>query len=128
MTSSTKPSIADVLKHYYGISLRERGGWQKTLCPLHPEENPSASVNTERQRWSCFVCDIAEDSYDVIMREEGCGFREAQEFSNGRFGGSGKGLLRPVPGEPGRGVYERPRFGARGKPVRNRVRRFGENR
>ncbi|WP_406153594.1 CHC2 zinc finger domain-containing protein [Streptomyces anulatus] len=127
MTSSVKPPITEVLKHYYGIDLRDRGGWQKILCPLHPEENPSASANTEKQRWSCFVCDLTEDSYDVIMREESCGFREAQEFANGRFSGGGQALLQPVRGKPSRVVHERPRFGAGSEPVRDRVRRFGQN-
>ncbi|WP_353962733.1 CHC2 zinc finger domain-containing protein [Kitasatospora purpeofusca] len=127
MSASPKPSISDVLRHYYGIALRERGGWQKILCPLHPEENPSASANTERQRWSCFVCDVSEDSYDVIQREEGIGFRKAQELAHTRFGGGGEGLLRPVPRQPGREVHERPRARGGGEQIRGRIRGFGEN-
>ncbi|MFF1908640.1 CHC2 zinc finger domain-containing protein [Kitasatospora sp. NPDC058218] len=127
MTLSPKPPISEVLRHYYGIQLRERGGWQKILCPLHPEENPSASANTEKQRWSCFVCDVTEDSYDVIQREKGCGFREAQEFARERFGGGGEELLWPVRRQPGRGLHGRPRFGAGGDEVRDRLRRFGSH-
>ncbi|WP_079053789.1 CHC2 zinc finger domain-containing protein [Streptomyces graminilatus] len=121
----TKPSIAEVLKHFYGIEAKERAGWQKMLCPLHAEENPSASVSTEKQRWSCFVCDVSEDSYDVIQREEGIGFREAQEFAHTRFGGGGEDLLPPVRGESRRGVHGGPRPGQRRGEVPNRLRRFG---
>ncbi|WP_435820674.1 CHC2 zinc finger domain-containing protein [Kitasatospora cineracea] len=123
-----KPDIREVLRHFYGIEVRERGGWQKILCPLHPEENPSASVNIEKQRWSCFVCDVREDSYDVIRRELGVGFREAHEFAHERFSGGGADVLRAVRGESGRGVHERPRFGTGGNPIRGGIRRFGSNR
>ncbi|MET8702715.1 CHC2 zinc finger domain-containing protein [Kitasatospora sp. NPDC004723] len=127
MSASPKPPISEVLRHYYGVVLRDRGGWQKILCPLHPEENPSASANTEKQRWSCFVCDVSEDIYDVIMREEGIGFRKAQEWAYSRFGGGCEGLPQPVPRQPGREVHGRPRAGGSSEPVRNRIRRFGEN-
>ncbi|MFD8594571.1 CHC2 zinc finger domain-containing protein [Kitasatospora sp. NPDC059646] len=120
-----KPSIREVLGHFYGVEVEEQEGWQKILCPLHPEENPSASVHTERQRWSCFVCDLQEDAYDVIRRELGVGFREAQKFAHGRFGGGGEDVLRAVHGEPGGGVHDRPRFGAGSSALRSGVRRFG---
>ncbi|MFE5542792.1 CHC2 zinc finger domain-containing protein [Streptomyces sp. NPDC056534] len=124
-SSVSKPPIAAVLKHYYSIDVKERAGWSKTLCPLHVEENPSASVHTERNRWNCFVCQVSEDSIDVIMREEKIGFREAQAWAHARFGGSGQDVLPPVQGEPGRGVHQGPRPGGRSRKVPTRVRRFG---
>ncbi|WP_078590653.1 CHC2 zinc finger domain-containing protein [Streptantibioticus cattleyicolor] len=122
---SSKPPIALVLKHYYGIQLRDRSGWQKILCPLHPETNPSASANTGFQRWACFVCDVSEDSYDVIQREEGFGFRQAQEFADSRFGTGSEDVPLAVQGESGRGVHEGSGAGRRRRPVSNRIRRFG---
>ncbi|WP_435270908.1 CHC2 zinc finger domain-containing protein [Streptomyces sp. 1222.5] len=120
-----KPPIAEVLKHYYSIDVKERAGWSKILCPLHVEENPSASVNTEKQRWNCFVCDVSEDSIDVIMREEGIGFRQAQNWAHERFGGSREGVSPAVQGESGRGVHQGSRPGRRGREVPPRIRRFG---
>ncbi|MFC9591505.1 CHC2 zinc finger domain-containing protein [Streptomyces sp. NPDC056944] len=124
-SSVSKPPIAEVFKHYYSIAVRERAGWTKVPCPLHVDENPSASVNTERDRWNCFVCQVSEDSIDVIMREENIGFREAQAWAHARFGGSGQGVLPPVQGESGRGVHQGSRTGERGRTVRPRIRRFG---
>ncbi|MGJ3559611.1 CHC2 zinc finger domain-containing protein [Streptomyces sp. INA 01156] len=122
-----KPPIAEVLKHYYSISVKERAGWSKILCPLHVDENPSASVSTEKQRWNCFVCQVSEDSIDVIMREENIGFRQATAWAHARFGGSGEDVPPAVPGEPGRGVHQGPRPGRRGRQVRPGLRRFGSD-
>ncbi|MFD4608298.1 CHC2 zinc finger domain-containing protein [Streptomyces sp. NPDC058440] len=122
-----KPPIAEVLRHYYSINVKQRAGWQKTLCPLHVEENPSASVNTEKQRWNCFVCQVSEDSLDVIMREEGIGFREAQDWAYERFGGSREDVLPPISGESSRGVHQGSGPGKRRKPLHPGLDRFGSN-
>ncbi|MER6102380.1 CHC2 zinc finger domain-containing protein [Streptomyces sp. NPDC001832] len=124
-SSVSKPPIAAVLKHYYSIDVKERAGWSKTLCPLHVEENPSASVNTEKDRWNCFVCQVSEDSIDVVMREEKLGFREAQAWAHARFGGGGEDVLPPVQGEPSRGVHQGSRPGRRSRQVHSGIRRFG---
>ncbi|MFK0231235.1 CHC2 zinc finger domain-containing protein [Streptomyces sp. NPDC090303] len=124
-SSVSKPPIAGVFEHYYSISISKRAGWTKVPCPLHVDENPSASVSTENDRWNCFVCQVSEDSIDVIMREEKIGFREAQAWALARFGGSGQGVLPPVQEEPGRGVHQGPRPGGRSRAVRPRIRRFG---
>ncbi|MEU6765885.1 CHC2 zinc finger domain-containing protein [Streptomyces sp. NPDC046853] len=122
-----KPPIAAVLKHYYSIDVKERAGWSKTLCPLHVEENPSASVSTEKNRWNCFVCQVTEDSLDVIMREESIGFREAQAWAHARFGGSGENVLPPVPGQSSPGVHQGSRPGKRGRTIHSGIRRFGSD-
>ncbi|WP_442807316.1 CHC2 zinc finger domain-containing protein [Streptomyces sp. NBC_01751] len=120
-----KPPITEVLKHYYSIDVKERAGWTKVPCPLHVDDNPSASVSTEKQRWNCFVCQVSEDSIDVIMREEKIGFREASAWAHARFGGSGESVLPAVQGESGRGVHQGSRSGKRGGQVHPGIRRFG---
>ncbi|QUI30665.1 hypothetical protein H9W91_07160 [Streptomyces alfalfae] len=127
--AGSKPPIAEIFHYFHPeVSIPKTGQWRKICCPVHRESNPSASVNVEINRWKCFVCCLSEDSYDVIMREMGCGFREAQEWANSRFGGGGEGLLLPDERESGRGVRQGPRFGGGSREVRPRVRRFGENR
>ncbi|OLZ74262.1 hypothetical protein AV521_00785 [Streptomyces sp. IMTB 2501] len=120
-----KPDIADVFRHYYPeVDLKERDGWHKIHCPEHPEENPSASVSSFKNRWHCFACDISEDSYDVIMRKEGIGFRAAQDFAAGRFhGGDSPELQQELPGKPRRAVHQLPRFGQSRDLAGVRVRR-----
>ncbi|MFJ4093459.1 CHC2 zinc finger domain-containing protein [Kitasatospora sp. NPDC089913] len=124
-----KPSIGAVLAHFYGIQIeKDRTGWQKVLCPLHAESHPSASVNLEKARWGCFVCDVSEDGIDVIRREMSIGFREACEFARGRFGGGGEDVFPAVPRKSGRGVHGGPRAGRSGGQVRGGIRPFGTNR
>lgn len=124
---ASKPPIDLVFEEFYPeVEIPDYGIWKKILCPLHVEERPSASINIEENRWKCHACDISEDSIDVIQREEGIGFREAQEWANARFGGGGEALPEPVQREPSRGVSNRPRFGGGGRKVAPRVRRrFG---
>ncbi|MGV9693348.1 CHC2 zinc finger domain-containing protein [Streptomyces sp. NPDC003444] len=122
-----KTSITEVLNHFYNVNISERAGWQKVLCPLHVEDRPSASVNSELQRWSCFVCDVSEDSYDVIQREMGIGYRQAQEFAHSRFGGGGEDVRPAVRGKPGAGIHGGPGAGKRRPQVQHRIRPFGAN-
>ncbi|MFJ9234365.1 CHC2 zinc finger domain-containing protein [Streptomyces anulatus] len=121
----SKPPIAEVLKHYYQIDVKQRAGWTKVPCPLHVDSNPSASVNAEKDRWNCFVCQVSEDSIDVVMREEKLGFREAQTWAYARFGGSGEDVLPAVQGKPSRGVYTGSRPGRSSREVHPGTRRFG---
>ncbi|WP_353963745.1 CHC2 zinc finger domain-containing protein [Streptomyces sp. NBC_00237] len=123
----SKPPIATVLRHYYGVEVQERAGHQRISCPLHPDSSPSASVNTSAQRWSCFVCRLSEDSYAVIMREESCGFTEAQEFARKRISGSCDGVPPDDAGKPGRGVREGSGARARSRVIRIGIRRFGSS-
>ncbi|WP_437438027.1 CHC2 zinc finger domain-containing protein [Streptomyces olivoreticuli] len=124
-----KPSIADVFRHYYPhIRLRAAEGWQKILCPLHPENNPSAAVNVTKNKWHCFACALTEDSWDVIQREEGLSFRESADLAAERFGRSGEAVRGRVPGKPRRGVHRPPRFGSGSGPIQARLRRFGSHR
>ncbi|WP_126641615.1 CHC2 zinc finger domain-containing protein [Embleya hyalina] len=123
-----KPPIADVFAHYYPETpVRGTGRWDKICCPVHQESRPSASINTDAQRWSCFVCDIAEDSWDVIMREESCDFPDAVRWAHSRFSDGSKDVSESVSGQPGRGVHPGSRTGQGGRSVRTRVRRFGSN-
>ncbi|MFF4557185.1 CHC2 zinc finger domain-containing protein [Streptomyces sp. NPDC001422] len=125
--SSDKPPIAEVLRHFYGVEVKERAGWQKMLCPLHTEENPSASANTEKQRWSCFVCQINEDAYDVVRREKELGFREAVAWAHAQFGGGSPELLSSVQGQSSRGVHQRSGPRSRSRQVRSGLGRFGSH-
>ncbi|MEU9708013.1 CHC2 zinc finger domain-containing protein [Streptomyces sp. NPDC047967] len=124
--SEPKPSVADALKHFYGVQVNaERRGWQKFCCPLHADSSPSASVNVEAGRWSCFVCNLSEDSYAIVMRELSCGFPEAKEFAHQQFRGSGEDLPRDVPGKPGRVLRSSPGPRGTGRKVRTGIRPFG---
>ncbi|MFD0407311.1 CHC2 zinc finger domain-containing protein [Kitasatospora sp. NPDC127116] len=126
MDPQERPSILAVFRQYYPeTTISEgRGEWQKILCPLHPESRPSASLHRERNRWSCFACDIHEDSLDVIMREEGVSFSEARGIAAERHGAGGQGVPHGAGGQSGRTVPGKPGPAGGGRKVRPRVRRF----
>ncbi|WP_373432208.1 CHC2 zinc finger domain-containing protein [Streptomyces afghaniensis] len=125
--SSSRPPIARVLAHFYGFETKATRGRVKIACPLpsHPDSNPSASVDLDRNRWNCFACNLSEDSYAVIMREEGIGFTEAKERACAEFGGDSEGVSRDVLGEPGRGVHSSSGPRRDRSPIRPRLRGFG---
>ncbi|MEU1353863.1 CHC2 zinc finger domain-containing protein [Streptomyces cinnamoneus] len=124
-----KPPIADVFQHYYPhIAIRAVEGWQKILCPIHPETNPSAAVNTSKGKWHCFACALTEDSWDVVQREEGLSFRESIDLAAERFGRSSEAVRGSVPRQPRPGVHRAPRFGRSGQSLQAGIRRFGSHR
>ncbi|MGW0087831.1 CHC2 zinc finger domain-containing protein [Streptomyces sp. NPDC003328] len=126
--SGSKPSIARVLAHFYGFETKAERGRVKVACPLpdHPDSNPSASVDLDKDRWNCFGCNLSEDSYAVIMREMKCGFVEAKEFARSEFGGDSPDVSRDVRRQQGSGVRQGTRPGRRSQRVRPGTRRFGD--
>lgn len=130
-TPAPKPSILEAFGTYYPeVVIPEWGGpWYKILCPLHPEDRPSATINPEVGYWKCHACDISEDAYAVVMREEGVSFLEAKERTDAWGPGGSEVLPGTVQREPSRELHGRPRFGGGSKPVSPRVRRrFGADR
>src|SRR5699024_4725892 len=72
-----KPDLEVVWEHYGGRVLGSPGGWQKAICCIHEDSTPSASINLDDQKWSCFVCQEAGDSLDLIGIKENLAFKEA---------------------------------------------------
>lgn len=58
-------------EEFGGRPLGPHHGWQKTLCVVHDERRPSATVNLETGKWSCFGCGGHGDVYDLIGLHEG---------------------------------------------------------
>ncbi|MFI2909440.1 CHC2 zinc finger domain-containing protein [Streptomyces sp. PDY-4] len=127
--SSSRPPIARVLAHYYGFETKALRGRVKIACPLpsHPDSNPSASVDLDKNRWNCFACNLSEDSYAVIMREGSFGFLEAKEYARTEFGGDSEAVPPDVSGESGRAVPSGSRPRRDRRPVRNGLRPFGSS-
>ncbi|WP_446750563.1 CHC2 zinc finger domain-containing protein [Streptomyces sp. WZ-12] len=117
----SKPDITRVIAHYYGTDISPRHRWTKILCLEHDETNPSASVNTEDQRWTCFACGISEDSFDMIMRMEGVGFTDARNIAEERFGCRSADVRAGVQGKSRRGVHGKARTGPSRRTFRNRL-------
>ena len=60
-------------------------GWVKVRCVLHDERRPSATVNLEHGKFSCFAGCGHGDVYDLIGLHEGItDFKEQKAFAEER--------------------------------------------
>lgn len=59
------------------LELRRQGRNYVALCPWHSDSRPSLQINSEKQIWKCWVCDIGGDVFNFVMQEEGISFAEA---------------------------------------------------
>jgi len=88
--------IVDLVGKY--VQLRRQGRTYVALCPWHDDSRPSLQVNSERQSFKCWVCDIGGDVFSFVMRMEGVEFREALEMLADQAGIELK-PLRPARGK-----------------------------
>ena len=58
-----KVDIVDVIGNY--LSLTRKGKNYFAICPFHDDHNPSMSISSEKQIYTCFVCGA---SGKVFMR------------------------------------------------------------
>jgi DNA primase len=87
--------IVDLIGGY--VQLRRQGRNYVGLCPWHDDSRPSLQVNSERQSFKCWVCDIGGDVFSFVMKMENMEFRDALEMLAERAGVA----LRPAHGGPG---------------------------
>ena len=71
--------IVDLVRSYVS-EIRRDGRGYKALCPWHNDTRPSLQINSERQSWKCWVCDLGGDVFSFVMQKEDMGFREALEL------------------------------------------------
>lgn len=71
-------AIEAVLRHYGASKVPSGRGWRKMNCPFHGDKRASSAVNHELNAFNCFACDTVGNVYNVIMIQEGVGFREAK--------------------------------------------------
>lgn len=104
-----KPDIAALLHHYGATDVPESDRFRPMLCPFHDERRPSATVNTDENRFRCFVCDVNGDSIDVVRWRENLDYPSALDFIETIIGISvdqlSRGVVRdtrrrPIFGEP----------------------------
>lgn len=86
--------ILDIVRHYSGVKLHQRGREHWGCCPLHGEKTPSFSVNAEKNVWTCYGCHAGGSGVDFVMRLRDIGFREACEVIEKDFSLAG-GPIHP---------------------------------
>ena len=70
-------SILDVAQRLgLGEPVR-RGREIAVCCPLHDDDRPSLTINTDRNVWYCFPCGIGGDGLALYQRARGITFAEA---------------------------------------------------
>ncbi|WP_341849463.1 CHC2 zinc finger domain-containing protein [Streptomyces yokosukanensis] len=116
-----KPALEAVLEHY-GVDINSHRAMGMARCPLHEDNTPSFSYNTDRQLWKCHSCGEGGDTYTLIMKKESTDFVGARAFAaslalatrdggggDERVSGSAYGGRRAVPAgsrdRKGRGGY-----------------------
>lgn len=60
-----------------GRSIHETGGRAFYLCPLHKETTPSFCWYKTNNSWYCFGCGVGGDNIALVMKMQGCSFKEA---------------------------------------------------
>lgn len=58
----------------------------KALCPFHPEETASLSVNTKGQYFNCFGCGAGGDVFNFVMLDQKIDFSDAVKYLAQRKG------------------------------------------
>ena len=67
--------IVDLVGRY--VSLRRQGANFVGKCPWHDDKRPSLQVNSARQTFKCWVCNIGGDVFSFIMKIENVDFKES---------------------------------------------------
>jgi DNA primase len=96
-----------ILAHYR-LSPVGKGDQVKILCPFHPDEEPSCSVNLATRLFHCFACQAAGNVLDFVHRMEN---RDGQAVSVRQAGL----VLAEISGIelPGGSGHQRPQEGPR---------------
>ncbi len=71
-------NIVEIASAY--TTLHRRGKKFVGLCPFHAENNPSFTVDEEKQLYHCFGCGVGGDIFSLIMEKENLSFPEALRF------------------------------------------------
>ncbi len=72
-------SQAHIVDLFANSELRRSGKGFLATCPWHQDRRPSLTVNPERNRVHCFVCNRGADPIAWLQDRQGLSFREAVE-------------------------------------------------
>jgi DNA primase len=72
-------SQARIVDFFPLSELRRSGSGYLATCPWHQDRRPSLTVNPERNRVHCFVCNRGADPIAWLEDRQGFSFREAVE-------------------------------------------------
>lgn len=76
--------IVDIVSSY--LPLTKRGKNYFGVCPFHNDKNPSMSVSSERQIYTCFSCGATGNVFNFVMEYENVSFLEAVKIVANKAG------------------------------------------
>ena len=71
-------NIIDIASQY--TTLKKRGQKYVGLCPFHSENDPSFTVDEDKQLFHCFGCGAGGDIFTLVMEKENLSFPEALRY------------------------------------------------
>lgn len=76
--------IKDAIDYYDFFSrflkLKKVGSTYMSICPFHPDSQPSLSVDIKNGLWYCFGCNRGGDIFNFIMELESCNFVDSLKY------------------------------------------------
>ena len=84
-----RTNIVEVIAPH--VRLQKAGKRLKGLCPFHPDQAPSFTVDAEKGLWHCFGCGAGGNVFHFLMRAENLTFPEAARKLADRLGVDLKG-------------------------------------
>ncbi len=80
----SKSNIVDIISSY--INLEPKGKNYFGICPFHDDHNPSMSVSSEKQIYTCFVCGASGNVFTFVRDYENVSFPEAVKIVGSKIG------------------------------------------
>ncbi len=80
----SKIDIIEIIEEY--VPLTKKGKYYWGICPFHNDKNPSMSVDSERQTYTCWSCHNSGNVFNFVEQIENISFREALEKLGNRVG------------------------------------------
>lgn len=71
-----------------GANLQKCGKHYRTLCPWHPDKNPSLVIYEDRKQngCHCFACGVTKDVIAYVMQMKSLSFTEACQWLGAQYG------------------------------------------
>lgn len=69
-------------KHFDSVDFEENRGEVKVLCPFHQDSKPSATVNTEKNLFHCWVCGVGYNEEQFLAKVKGITVPQAYKLMN----------------------------------------------
>lgn len=78
--------LAEIVRRYGGVELKNKGRELVGLCPFHDDHTPSFAVVPSKGIWVCHPCGCCGDVLDFVAKIDGCTLGQAAKKLAGELG------------------------------------------